>query len=128
MDRYQETKIQETKNEDGVVVERVTEEWVEKIPLEIKQKVVEKIVPIIMERRTESYKDGEIVDTTVEMVEGMNMVGNVKNNFVDIEPDPVVVAPVSVRSDFDDIFYTVAYSAIVLEILWIGYMIVVKFL
>lgn len=117
MELYQETKVIETKNEEGIVVERITEEWVEKKPLELKQRVLEKVAPVVLERKTETYVDDKIVNTQIEVPEGLNLTSK---NFVDIEPDPIV-APVVVNNNLNDVFYTVVYSIIILEVLWLGY-------
>lgn len=67
-DKAIETKVKETKDENGNVVERVTETWVEKLPMELKTRKIEKIshAPVVTEF-VENYEDGMPVDTLAEM-------------------------------------------------------------
>jgi preprotein translocase subunit SecF len=72
-DKEVETRVREVKDEQGNVIERITETWVEKVPMELKNRVVEKIsaVPVVLETKLEVYEDGKMVDSKQESLTGM---------------------------------------------------------
>lgn len=63
-DKTVETKVIELKDDNGNVVERITETWVEKVPMELKNRKVERIsyAPVVLEAFVENYEDGKIAD------------------------------------------------------------------
>lgn len=63
-----EQRVAETENEAGHK-ERVVETHVENIPYVLDERVIEKVVPIVTERRKEKYRMGELVDTHIEQVD-----------------------------------------------------------
>lgn len=93
--------------------ERVVETNVDKtifgVPVSFQEKVTEKTIPIVASRKRETYKDGKLVETTVEQLDASLMkmqpvqpVANLKStsNFT-------VAEPVVTRSDMltkDDLF------------------------
>lgn len=46
--------------------ERVVETHVEKVPMDLQERLVETIAPIVTARKKELYKDGKVVNTVVE--------------------------------------------------------------
>lgn len=54
---------------DGVK-ERVVETHVEQIPMTLQERVVEKVAPVVTARKREVYKEGKLVDTIVEELDG----------------------------------------------------------
>jgi len=63
-DKAMETKVSEVKNDAGNVVERITETWVEKVPMELKHRKVERIsYPTIVEEFVETYEDGQAMSS-----------------------------------------------------------------
>lgn len=63
-----EQRVAETENEAGHK-ERVVETHVENIPYVLDERVIEKVVPIVTERRKEKYHLGALVDTHIEQVD-----------------------------------------------------------
>lgn len=59
-----ETRVYETVI-DGQK-ERIVETHVEKVPMELADRVIEKIVPVVANRKKETFKDGALVNTIVE--------------------------------------------------------------
>jgi hypothetical protein len=72
-DKAVETRVREVKDAQGNVIERITETWVEKVPMELKNRLVEKIsaVPVVLETNFESYQDGKVVDAKQECLTGI---------------------------------------------------------
>jgi hypothetical protein len=68
MDRHTETRISELKNEAGEVIGRVTETWVEKVPMELQTRTIEKVAPVVMSRTTETYDGEQLVESTTEAI------------------------------------------------------------
>lgn len=80
-DKLSETRVQEIKDNNGEVVERIVETWVEKVPMELKTRVVEKVAPVVVERKIENYEGDKLMNTNVEVINLTSMyVNNVNNN------------------------------------------------
>lgn len=65
--RRVEQRVAETQHEAGHK-ERVVETHVEQVPFALEERVTEKVVPIVTERRKEKFHKGELVDTQLEQV------------------------------------------------------------
>lgn len=79
------------KLDDAGHKERVIETHVEQVPFSIEQRIVEKIVPIVTERRKEKYESGKLVDTVIEQVSNESLHLNPPANKV-VTRDDVIEA------------------------------------
>jgi hypothetical protein len=64
--RRVEQRVAETQQADHK--ERVVETHVEQVPYMLEERITEKVVPIVTERRKEKFNKGELVDTEIERV------------------------------------------------------------
>lgn len=82
----EDVKIDRSKTEDGRrveqrvfetvvdgVKERVVETHIEQIPMTLQERVVEKIAPVVTNRKREVYKEGKLVDTVVEELDNCSV-------------------------------------------------------
>ena len=73
--------------------ERVLETHVEQVPFVIAERVVEKVAPVITERRKETYSNGELIDTVIEQVSNSSLQLTV----------PVEIPDLVTKSDVEEI-------------------------
>jgi ATP-dependent protease HslVU (ClpYQ) ATPase subunit len=79
--------------------ERVVETHIEQVPYALEERVTEKIVPIVTERRKEKFNHGELVDTEVEQVADESLHLN--------PPGPKVVTKADVEEAVRNVLATV---------------------
>lgn len=73
--------------------ELVVETYVEQVPFVISERVIEKVAPVVTERRKETYSNGQLIDTFIEQVpdSGLHLT------------TPVVHPDVVTKSDVEEI-------------------------